>query len=167
MLLPGEAGREVMNVRGVVTVCGILIVALLSTGRAGIAAEVVAIAGDDINMRSGPGLEHEIIWKLDAGFPIEVVTSRGEWLQVRDFEGSIGWVHRKTTQKAASAIVKANKGTDQQINVRKEPDVKAEVVARAGYGVVFRVLDKRDGWVKVEHGQGVVGWVDGRLLWGL
>ena len=155
-----------MNARRTFATSVILAALLLLAGRSGFATEMVAIAGDDINMRTGPGIEHEIIWKLDAGFPVEVVNRRGEWLQVRDFEGSTGWVHRKTTEKTQVAIVKANKGTDQQINVRKEPDIKAEVVARAGYGVVFRILDKRDGWVKVEHGQGVVGWVDGRLLWG-
>jgi len=140
---------------------------LLLLARTVTAAEMVAIAGDDINMRSGPGTEHEVLWKLDSGFPVEVVTTKGEWLQVRDFEGANGWVHKKTTQKTAFAIVKANKGTDQQINVRQEPDPKAAVVARAGYGVVFKVLERKDGWVRVEHGQGVTGWVDGRLLWGL
>jgi len=131
------------------------------------AAEMVAIAGDDINMRSGPGTEHAILWKLDSGFPIEVVGVKGEWLQVKDFEGSTGWVHKKTTQKTPHAIVKANKETGQQINVRSEPDTKSAVVAKANYGVVFKVLEKKDGWVKVEHGQDVRGWVDGRLLWGL
>jgi len=131
------------------------------------AAEMVAIAADDINMRSGPGTGHEILWKLDSGFPLEVIKTQGEWLQVKDFEGSNGWVHKKTTQKVAFVIVKANKGTNGQINVRKEPDLTADIVANAGYGVVFKVLQKQGGWVKVGHGQGVTGWVDGRLLWGL
>jgi SH3-like domain-containing protein len=133
----------------------------------GMAAEMVAIAGDDINMRSGPGAEHSILWKLDSGFPIEVVGIKGEWLQVKDFEGSTGWVHKKTTQKTSYVIVKANKETGQQINVRSDPDTKSAVVAKANYGVVFKVLEKKDGWVKVEHGHDVTGWVDGRLLWGL
>jgi SH3-like domain-containing protein len=140
---------------------------LLLLARTATGAEMAAIAGDDINMRSGPGTEHEILWKLDSGFPVEIVGTRGDWLQVRDFEGSTGWVHKKTTQKTGHAIVKANKGTEQQINVRKEPGANAGVVAKASYGVVFKVLEKKDGWVKVEHGQGVTGWVDGRLLWGL
>jgi len=142
------------------------LVALLLV-RTTMAAEMVAIAGDDINMRSGPGTGHEIVWKLDAGFPLEVVGTKGEWLQVRDFEGSSGWIHKKTTQKNAFAIVKVNKGRDEQINVRKEPNLTADIVAKAGYGVVFKVLEKKDGWVRVEHGRDVTGWVDGRLLWGL
>jgi SH3-like domain-containing protein len=143
-----------------------LVISLLLVMRAAAAEEMVSIAGDDINMRSGPGAEHEILWKIDSGFPVEIVSAKGEWLQVKDFEGSTGWVHKKTTQKMPYMIVKANKGTDQQINVRSEPDTNAKVVAKASYGVVFKTLEKKDGWVKVEHGQGVTGWVDGRLLWG-
>jgi SH3-like domain-containing protein len=139
---------------------------LLLAVQAAAAAEMVSIAGDDINMRSGPGTEHEILWKIDSGFPVEIVSAKGEWVQVKDFEGSTGWVHKKTTQKMPYMIVKANKGTDQQVNVRSEPNTTANIVATASYGVVFKTLEKKDGWVKVEHGQGVTGWVDGRLLWG-
>jgi len=145
----------------------ILALALLLFARTAVAAEMAAIAGDDINMRSGPGTEHKILWKLDSGFPVEIVGTKGEWIQVKDFEDSTGWVHKKAIQKTPFVIVKANKGTEQQVNVRKEPDSNAAVVAKAGYGVVFKTLEKKDGWVKVEHGHGVTGWVDGRLLWGL
>lgn len=143
-----------------------LVISLLLVVQAAAAAEMVSIAGDDINMRSGPGTEHEILCKIDSGFPVEIVSAKGEWLQVKDFEGSAGWVHKKTTQKMPHMIVKANKGTDQQINVRSEPNTTANIVATASYGVVFKTLEKKDGWVKVEHGQGVTGWVDDRLLWG-
>ncbi len=159
-----RAERLCMNTRTFLPACALSVLLLARTVMAG---EMVAIAGDDINMRSGPGTGQEVLWKLDSGFPLEVVGTKGEWLQVRDFEGSSGWVHKKTTQKGQFAIVKANKGTDGQINVRKEPDLNADIVAKAGYGVVFKVLQKQGGWGKVEHGQGVTGWVDGRLLWGL
>lgn len=143
-----------------------LALSLLLLARAAFAAEMVAVVGEDINMRSGPGTEQEILWKIGDGFPVVVVGSKGEWLQVKDFEGSTGWVHKKTTQKTPHMIVKANKGTEQQINVRSEPNTKGQVVAKANYGVVFKTVEKKDGWVKVEHGQGVIGWVEGSLLWG-
>jgi SH3-like domain-containing protein len=143
-----------------------IVFSLLLLARIAAAAEMASIAGEDINMRSGPGAEHEVVWTIGSGFPVEIVSSKGEWLQVKDFEGSTGWVHKKTTQKTPHMIVKANKGTDQQINVRSEPNTQGAIVAKANYGVVFKTLEKKDGWVRVEHGQGVSGWVDGRLLWG-
>lgn len=129
-------------------------------------AEMVSIANEDINMRSGPGIQHEVLWKLGTGFPVEVVKSDGEWLQVRDFEGSTGWVKKNTTQKTPYMIVKANKGVKKQIDVHSEPSVKGKVVARANYGVVFKTLEKKNGWIKVEHGKEVTGWVESSQLWG-
>ncbi|MBV5317300.1 MAG: SH3 domain-containing protein [Desulfobulbaceae bacterium] len=130
-------------------------------------AEMVSIASEDINMRSGPSTQKEVLWKVGTGFPVEIVKSEGEWIQVRDFEGSTGWVKKNTTQKTPHMIVKANKGTNKQIDVRSEPNTtKGKVVARANYGVVFKALEKKSGWVKVEHGQGVTGWVESSQLWG-
>lgn len=129
-------------------------------------AEMVSIADEDINMRSGPGTQYEVLWKIGSGFPVEIIKTDGEWLQVKDFENSTGWVNKSTTQKTPHMIVKANKGTKKQINVRSEANAKGKVVATANYGVVFKTLEKKNGWVKVEHEKGVTGWVEGNLLWG-
>ena len=124
--------------KGVRRLCTAVLVVLLHLVDAA-AADMASVADDDINMRSGPGLEHAVVWKLDAGFPVEILATKGEWLQVRDFEGSSGWVHKKNIGRTPHMIVKANKGADQQINVRKEPDINGAIVAKANYGVVFKI----------------------------
>ncbi|MBU4261706.1 MAG: peptide-binding protein, partial [Proteobacteria bacterium] len=48
------------------------------------AAKMVSIAKDEVHLRSGPSLKNEIKWVLGRGFPLQVVKSRGQWLQVRD-----------------------------------------------------------------------------------
>jgi SH3-like domain-containing protein len=139
---------------------------LLLGVQAAFAAEMVAIAGEDINMRSGPDTDQPIEWKLGSGYPLEVIGKKGDWLAVKDFEGSTGWVHRKTTQNTPHVIVRANKGTEQQINIRSAPNTSAEIVAKANYGVVFKVVGSQGTWINVEHAQGVKGWIEGSLLWG-
>lgn len=133
---------------------------------AAVLAEMVAIAGEDVNMRSGPGTKNEVLWKMGTGFPLEVVKRAGDWLQVKDFEGSTGWVQKNTINTTQHVVVRANKGTDKTINVRSEPSRKAGVVAQAKYGVVFKKLAKKGDWVQVEHGEGVTGWIESSLLWG-
>lgn len=133
---------------------------------AAVLAEMVAIAGEDVNMRSGPGTKNEVLWKMGTGFPLEVVKRAGDWLQVKDFEGSTGWVQKSTINTTQHVVVRANKGTDNTINVRSEPSRKAGVVAQAKYGVVFKKLAKKGDWVQVEHGEGVTGWIESSLLWG-
>jgi SH3-like domain-containing protein len=129
-------------------------------------AGMVAIRGDNVNMRSGPGLNHSVIWKLDNGFPLEVINRQDEWLNVRDFEGSTGWVSSRVTNSVPHMIVKTRQGSNQPINIRSGPGLENRIVAKAHHGVVFKTLEKKNDWVKVEHSQGVVGWVAGRLLWG-
>lgn len=129
-------------------------------------AEMVAVSSEDINMRSGPGVKNEVLFKIGSGFPLEVIKSAGDWLQVKDFEGSVGWVLKKNVDKKPHMVVKANKGTDETINIRFEPNTKGKVVALAKYGVVFKTVEKKGGWVSVEHEKGVKGWIESSLLWG-
>ena len=144
-----------------------LSVAVFLLCRAGGAfAEMASIASEDVGMRSGPGTQHEVLWKLGSGFPVEVIKNNGEWLQIKDFEGTTGWIKKNVTQKTPYMIVKANKDSKKQVEVHGEPNEKGKVVATASYGVVFKTLEKKGSWVKVEHGQGVTGWLESNLLWG-
>lgn len=128
-------------------------------------ARMVAVRHDDVNMRSGPGLEKKILWKLSAGFPLKVLKKSGKWLKVKDFEGTVGWVHKKVVNRSGHMIVKAQKKSQGRINIRSKPSTKAGIVAKAYYGVVFKTLKQRKGWVKVRHGK-VTGWIKRSLLWG-
>jgi SH3-like domain-containing protein len=147
--------------RYLLVVCALLLQQVQSE-----AAQLVSIAGEGVNMRVAPGTDQPILWKLDKGFPLQVISTRGSWLKVRDFEQSTGWVHRATTQQAPTVIVQVNEGLDQMINVREAPDLQAEIVATATYGTVFDVLGTQGSWVHVRHDQGVTGWVFKELLWG-
>lgn len=129
-------------------------------------AEMVAAAGENVNMRSGPGTQYSALWQLGAGFPLEVLKKEGEWLHVRDFEGSLGWVSSSTVNRSPHVIVKVNKNSGQSINVRIDPSLASDIVARAAYGTVFKTLDRSNGWVRVEHQLGPVGWINEGLLWG-
>ena len=129
-------------------------------------AEMVSISGNDINMRSGPGKKYKIIWKLGNGSPLKVLKRSGSWIRVQDFEGTIGWVYKKVVTKTPHMIVKVHKNTKKRINVRIAPAVNKRIVAKAYYGVVFKTLGRKKGWVKVRHGRRVTGWVKRSLLWG-
>lgn len=140
--------------------------ALLLSYPATARAKMVATTGENINMRSGPGTEYSALWQLGAGFPLEVLEQKGDWLQVRDFEGSVGWVNSSTVNSSPHVIVKVNKNSGQSINVRIHPSLDSDIVAKAAYGTVFKTLNRNNGWVRVEHRLGPVGWINESLLWG-
>ncbi|RUM34705.1 MAG: peptide-binding protein [Desulfobulbus sp.] len=139
---------------------------LLTAGVGSALAEMVAIKGNDINMRSGAGKKYKVLWKLGNGFPLKVLRRSGSWLRVQDFEGTIGWVHKGVTSKSSHMIVKVHKKTKKKINIRSGPGTNKRIVAKAYYGVVFRTIKQKNGWVKVQHGSSVTGWVKRSLLWG-
>jgi len=139
---------------------------LLAGGTQASAITMVSIAGDNVNMRSGPGTDHKVMWELGNGFPLIVLKKSGDWYRVRDFEGTIGWVHEDVAGRTPHMIVKVHKNTKKRINVRSGPGTKYRIVAKAYYGVVFKTLQQKDGWVNVRHADGVTGWVKRSLLWG-
>lgn len=130
-------------------------------------AEMVSIKGEDINLRSGPGLNYPVVFLLGPGMPLDVIKRSGDWLQVRDYENDIGWVHKSTVNNTPTVIVKANKNSNGQVNIRSGPGIKNKIVGQASYGTVFRKGKEREQWVEVEHDQGLKGWIDRNLLWGL
>lgn len=129
-------------------------------------AEMVSIVGKDINMRSGPGTRYKILWKLGSGFPLKVLKRKKNWIRIRDFEGTIGWVNKNMVSSVPHMIVKVHRKSRKRINVRSGPGTRSRIVAKAHYGVVFKTLQKKNGWVKVHHQKGVTGWVKRSLLWG-
>jgi len=84
-------------------------------------AEMVSIKGEDINMRSGPGTNNSILYTLGSGMPLEVIKRSDDWMQVRDFESEVGWVHQNTVSNTPMVIIKANKNSTAQINIRSGP----------------------------------------------
>jgi len=125
------------------------------------AREMVSITRPDVNLRSGPGTRHEVVWILGRGYPLEVLARKGQWLQVRDFEGDEGWVHRSLAGRQPHVVVKAK-----VVNLRSAPGTRSRVVGKAGYGEVLRTLARRGDWIRVRSEGGVVGWVARRLTWG-
>lgn len=124
-------------------------------------AKMVSVAGDWINMRSGPGLSHPVLWQLDRGHPLKVLRQENTWLYVEDFEGDKGWIAARLTSQTPHVIVRAT-----IVNIRANPNTRAPIIAKAQKGALFRTLGHRGDWVKVQHQEGIVGWIAKHLLWG-
>jgi SH3-like domain-containing protein len=129
-------------------------------------AEMVSIKGNNINLRSGPGVKYKVLWELGDGFPLKVLKKESDWLRVSDFEGTVGWIHSGVVEKNSHMIVKVHKKSKKQINIRSGPGTKYKIIAKAYYGVVFKTLKRDDTWIEIEHEKGIKGWVSSNLLWG-
>ncbi len=127
---------------------------------------MVSVSGEKVNLRKGPSTSDPIIWELGKGFPLKVVGSKGSWYKVSDFENDVGWIYKNLVSRKPHLIVKVNKNSKDQINIRSGPGTTYQVVGKAQYGVVFETLQRKSGWVKVRHETGLTGWIKRSLLWG-
>ena len=125
------------------------------------AQSMVSVKGSTLNMRSGPGTNAPVLWELKKGYPLQVTQRKGNWLQVRDFEGDTGWVARSLTGRTPHHVVRSKVA-----NVRSGPGTRFRVVGKAEYGELLKTQEKRAGWVKVKRAEGTSGWIARQLLWG-
>lgn len=136
-----------------------ILVFVLSIGTA--SAERLSVAVDKANVRSGPGKKYEVLWSVGKYFPVDIVKTSGDWRQVRDYEGDVGWIHHSLLKETSSVIVKGS-----LVNVREGPGTDAKVLFQAESGVSFKVEEKKDEWLRVKHVDGDAGWIHESLVWG-
>ena len=58
--------------------------------------EAVAVKDgkDLVNIRNGPGTDHDVILQAGEGVPFKVLEEKGDWLHVQHADGEKGWIHR-------------------------------------------------------------------------
>lgn len=138
-----------------------IIIFLLITLTAGAAsAERLAVSASEANIRSGPGTNHELLWKVEKYFPILVIEKSGEWIHFEDFEGDKGWIHQSLVSKIPSVITK-----NDACNIRSGPGTDHNIIFTVEKGIPFKVLEHQGSWIHIEHGDGDQGWIHKSLVW--
>ena len=131
---------------------GVLATALFSAPAPAAAAPApsfVSIHGNKVNVREKPNTRSATLWELGSGYPLQVRQRKGNWLQVRDFESTLGWVHAPLTSKKAHLIVTSYKK-----------------IGQLEQHEVVRTLKKSGRWAHVQREGGQKGWIARSLAWG-
>ncbi len=131
----------------------------------------VSLKASRVNLRKGPGVEYPTAWVFrQAGLPVEVVREYEIWREVRDAEGTTGWVIRSllSARRTAQILpweVKADKPRP-RVEIRSGQRSTSSPVAIVEAGVVADVHDCDGTWCHV----GVAayqGYVEQKKLWGV
>ena len=125
------------------------------------AAEYLTVTKDGINVRKGPSTSEPVVMELFSGWPVKVLSTKGDWYQIVDYENDKGWIHKSLVKKNDTAIVNVSRTG----NMRSGPGKNNAIVAEVERGVVLTRLETKGSWVKVKHSQGTVGWIYKTLLW--
>lgn len=122
----------------------------------------VSLKSDTVNLRRGPGKQYPILWVFKRkALPVEIVREFDTWRQVRDWQGTVGWVHQATLGGRRTILV-----TGRNRTLRKDPATNAAPVAYAEPGVVGRLLACRGAWCQVAIGS-YRGWLRRSEFWGV
>lgn len=128
---------------------------------AGVAwAERLSVATSMANIRSGPGTQYEIMWKVEKYHPLEIIEKSGAWYFFRDFEDDEGWIHKSLLKAIPAVITNASK-----CNIRSGPGIKFDILFVLEKGIPFQVLDRKKNWMHVQHADGDKGWIHQSLVW--
>ncbi|MDR9395380.1 MAG: SH3 domain-containing protein [Roseovarius sp.] len=122
----------------------------------------VSMKADEANVRRGPSMTHRIDWIFQRrDLPLKITAEHGHWRRVRDRDGASGWVHYSLLSGVRTALVEAD-----MLDLRRNPDENAMVVARFEIGVVARIETCTRDWCEISAG-GYEGWSHKESLWGV
>jgi SH3-like domain-containing protein len=114
-----------------------------------------------VNLRAGPGVRYPVEWVYQRrGLPVMITAEFDVWRKIRDWRGTVGWIHRSMLTGKRAVII-----TAREVVLRRQPADAAPAVARAASGVIARVLSCEAAWCRIEAG-GIRGWGRRAQLWG-
>lgn len=131
----------------------------------------VSLKADRVNLRSGPGTDYPTSWVFNrAGLPVEVLNEFEGWRQIRDAEGSTGWVLHSMVSGRRTALVlpwELKKGeAPPRVPLRDDDSARARPVAMVDAGVIANISSCDGRWCLVVIGD-FRGYIEQDKLWGV
>ena len=131
----------------------------------------VSLKSDRVNLRTGPGTQYPTSWVFRrAGLPLEVTKEFENWRQVRDSEGTSGWVLQSLLSGRRTALVSpwdAKEGkASEGIPIRASDSESSSPLATVEPGVIANLHTCDGRWCDVSVGD-YRGYLPQKLLWGV
>jgi uncharacterized protein YgiM (DUF1202 family) len=105
---------------------------VLSVPALGATGDVLRVTGDDVNVRTGPGLDHDVVRQVDRDQRVTELERAGDWIraEIAGTSGAEGWIHASlTTLETAAAAQAATPPVAEEPDAARTP---AEPQAEAG-----------------------------------
>lgn len=109
-----------------------------------------------------PSAESNKMYIMHQGYPVEVIVNLGSWVKVRDQRGGLSWVEGKDLDSKRMVLV-----TDQS-DIREGESIASTLLATIEPDIVLELVSPsiNQGWVKVKHRDGLVGYIQSSAIWG-
>ena len=121
-----------------------------------------SIRAERAYLRTGPGSRYPVDWVYTRrDLPVEIVAEFDTWRRVRDWQGTVGWMHSSVLSTRRSVVI-----TEARRPLRREPDEASPEIAKLEPGVIARLLTCDAEWCRIEVGA-FRGWLKRGWFWGV
>ncbi len=122
----------------------------------------VSLRPAEANLRTGPGGTYPVDWVYKRRhMPVEVIAEFDNWRKIRDWQGTVGWIHQNLLDGRRYALI-----VDGDRVLSSRPAADAPPVALLKPGVIAALLACQPDWCQVEAG-GYRGWLTRDAFWGV
>ena len=136
---------------------------LLVAAPAAFALDFKSVGAPSVILYDTPSTRGTRMYVAPQGMPVQVVSSYGEWVKVRDMNGELAWTEAKGLSSRRNVVV-----STPGARVFADPDESAQVLMTADKGVVLELVDPTAiTWIRVRHRDGISGFVRSNDVWGL
>ncbi len=146
--------------------CCVLAVAASAVSTGVAHAEFRQTSADATIAFEGPSAKATKQYVYSRGTPVEVVVQIEGWLKVRDAQGALVWVEKKSLIERSNVQIKSITA-----DAMAAPDLASPIVFRAESGVLLTLMSPQPpnagAWAQVRHRDGQVGFVRVDALFGL
>lgn len=114
-------------------------------------------------MRTGPGERFPIDWVYtEKNYPVEVIDEFEFWRQIREYDGTTGWVHRTMLSSNRYALV------SEDANLYAKPTPASRIIGNIMPQVLGKIVrcPERLEFCLVDFGT-VKGWMAKNNFWGI
>ena len=114
----------------------------------------VSLHASKIYLRTGPGMNFPVQWIYQRRhMPVEVIAEYDTWRKIKDWQGTVGWVHQSMLDGGRYALI-----TGAERPIHQDPAPDAAPTAKLMPGVVAQILRCDGVWCRLEA-DGYKGWL--------
>lgn len=124
-----------------------------------ILAKEATIDEDNLNVRSGPSTDHDLLGQVNSGEQYEILEEDAEWVKIQ-FDDSSGWVTKefitinddnpsKTEEERTSSSLETVTIQYDHTQLREGPSTDYDITSFTDKGKVFDVVSESDNWLEI------------------
>ncbi len=123
----------------------------------------VSLKSDNVNLRVGPSINYPIKIKyIQENLPVEVIDEYDVWRQIKDIEGSLGWIHQSLLKGDRYVIIKSI--SNKETNLFNIPD--GNIIGFIGNRNIVKLKKCSINWCLINYND-FNGWIKKSNLWGV